>query len=114
MSFLSEVATRVGRIRPFVHDVTIASGIASVVSLVLAYRHRIAVVPGLVFTVLSRVYSLIDEVFHGRRYLRGGADRIEMGSHVATFTGHGVVMPGGWWWFELGCPGVARTLKQLE
>jgi len=96
-----------------VHHITIGCGVGSVVLLVLAYRHRIAVVPALVLTLLSIIYSLVDEVFHWRRYVRAGADRIEMWSHVLILTGHGVMMLGWWLWFELGYPGVADTLRFL-
>ena len=96
-----------------VHHITIACGVASVVLLVLAYRERIAVVPALVFTVLSLLYSLIDEAFHWRRYVQQHSDVVEMWSHVAIFIGHGTMMLGWWWCYEAGYPGVRETLAAL-
>lgn len=96
-----------------VHHITIVCGVASVVLLCLAYSHRAAVIPAAVFTVLSFVYSLIDEGFHWRRYMKDDADRVEMWSHVFIFIGHGTMMLGWWRWYLLGYPGVAETLPRL-
>ncbi len=96
-----------------VHQITIGCGVGSVVALVLAYEHRAAVIPAIVLTAMSILYSLIDEAFHWRRYLRAGADRVEMWSHVGILLGHGIMMLGWWWWYELGYPGVTETLRFL-
>jgi hypothetical protein len=96
-----------------VHQITIACGVASVVLLVIGYAHRAAVIPAGVLTALSILYSLVDEAFHWRRYVRAGADRVEMWSHVGILTGHTIMMAAWWWWYALGYPGVSDTLAQL-
>lgn len=96
-----------------VHHITIACGVGSVVLLVLAYDHRAAVVPALVLTILSFVYSLVDEVFHWRRYTSANADPVEMWSHVGIFVGHGTMMLGWWLWYDTGYAGVRETLQVL-
>ncbi|MCX5746522.1 MAG: hypothetical protein NT062_28935 [Proteobacteria bacterium] len=96
-----------------VHHITIGCGVGSVVLLVLAYDHRWAVIPAIVLTALSVIYSLVDEGFHWRRYVTAGADRVEMWSHVGILVGHGTMMVGWWWWYALGYPGVAPTLGHL-
>ena len=97
-----------------VHHITIFCGIASVVLLVVAYSHPFAAIPAMVFTVLSFVYSLVDEVFHWRRYLSDKADRVEMWSHVFIFVGHGIMMLAWWWYYAQGYPGVRETLEALS
>jgi hypothetical protein len=97
-----------------VHHITIFCGIASVVLLVLAFQHRFAAIPALVFTVLSFIYSLVDEVFHWRRYLADKADRVEMWSHVGIMIGHGTMMAAWWWFYLAGYPGVAETLELMQ
>jgi hypothetical protein len=96
-----------------IHHITIACGVGSVVLLVLAYHARGFAIPALVLTILSFVYSLIDELFHWRRYVRTQADPVEMWSHVAIFVGHGVMMLGWWRCYQLGYPGVRETLAAL-
>ncbi|MCG8416841.1 MAG: hypothetical protein MJE77_02715 [Proteobacteria bacterium] len=96
-----------------VHHITIFCGVSSVVLLCLAYSCRAAVIPAMVFTVLSFVYSLVDEIFHWRRYVSDHADRVEMWSHVFIFVGHGIMMLGWWCCYFLGYPGVAETLAHL-
>lgn len=96
-----------------VHHLTIVCGVASCVLLSLAYGHRGAWVPALVFTVMSFVYSLVDEVFHWRRYAAAASDPVEMWSHLAIFIGHGTMMLGWWRCFQLGYPGVRETLHAL-
>lgn len=93
-----------------VHHITIVCGIASCVLLVLAYSHPGAAIPALVFTILSFVYSLIDEAFHWRRYASGHSDPVEMWSHVGIFVGHGTMMLGWWLFYAAGYPGVRETL----
>jgi hypothetical protein len=93
-----------------VHHITIVCGIASVVLLVLAYDHRGLAIPAFVFTVMSFVYSLVDEVFHWRRYTSDRADPVEMWSHVGIFIGHGTMMLGWWRFYQLGYPGVKEAL----
>jgi hypothetical protein len=97
-----------------VHGITIFCGIGSSVLLCAAYSHRDALwVPAMVLTVLSFVYSFVDEAFHFRRYLNQLSDRVEMSSHVGILTGHGAMMIGWWTWFFDGYKGVAETLLHL-
>lgn len=96
-----------------VHQITIVCGVASCVLLVLAYGRAGVWVPAMVFTVLSFVYSLVDEVFHWRRYVSDQADRVEMWSHVGILVGHGTMMLGWWRFYQLGYPGVRETLAAL-
>jgi hypothetical protein len=96
-----------------VHQITIVCGVGSCVLLVLAYSSRGYAVPAMVLTVLSFVYSLVDEAFHWRRYVSDQADRVEMWSHVFIFIGHGIMMLGWWLFYQLGYPGVTETLRLL-
>lgn len=96
-----------------IHHITIVCGVGSVVLLVLAYDARVFAIPAMVLTVLSFVYSLIDELFHWRRYVRTQADPVEMWSHVGIFIGHGIMMLGWWRCYQLGYPGVRETLSAL-
>jgi hypothetical protein len=93
-----------------VHHITIVCGVASCVLLVLAYDHPACAIPAMVFTVLSFLYSFVDEAFHWRRYMRDHADRVEMWSHVGIFIGHGTMMLAWWRCYQLGYPGVAQVL----
>jgi hypothetical protein len=94
-----------------VHGITIFCGIGSCVLLCAAFaRPRAFWIPAMALTVLSFVYSLVDEVFHWRRYMRRHADRVEMWSHVGIMIGHAVMMIGWWIWFFGGYQGVADTL----
>jgi hypothetical protein len=93
-----------------VHHITIVCGVASCVFLVLAYSYPACAIPAMVFTVLSFVYSFVDEAFHWRRYVRDHADRVEMWSHVGIFIGHGTMMLAWWRCYQLGYPGVAEVL----
>jgi hypothetical protein len=97
-----------------VHHVIIALGVASCVLLCAAYDYpRACGIPAAVITVLSFIYSLVDEVMHWRRYLAQHSDRVEMWSHVLILTGHSVMMVGWWRWFLMGYPGVAETLRSF-
>ncbi len=97
-----------------VHGITIFAGIGSCVLLCGAYTHRHALwIPALVLTVLSFVYSLVDEAFHWRRYVRDRADRVEMCSHVGILVGHATMMSGWWAWFFAGYAGVAETIARF-
>lgn len=97
-----------------VHGITIACGILSTVLLCAAYGHGAGVwIPAMVLTVLSFVYSLVDEAFHWRRYVMAHADRVEMWSHVGILVGHGTMMAAWWVWFFGGYGGVAETLIHL-
>ncbi len=96
-----------------VHHITIVCGVASCVLLVLAYDHPAVAVPAMVFTVLSFVYSLVDEAFHWRRYVSDKADTVEMWSHVGIFIGHLTMMIAWWRCYQLGYPGVKETLAAL-
>lgn len=96
-----------------IHHITIACGVTSCVLLVLAYSHPAAAVPAMVFTILSIVYSLIDEGFHWRRYVSQHSDVVEMWSHVGIFVGHGTMMLGWWLFYRDGYAGVRETLAAL-
>lgn len=97
-----------------VHGITIFCGITSCVLLTAAYHHpRGLWIPAMVLTVLSMVYSLVDEAFHWRRYVRKYSDRVEMWSHVGILLGHSVMMLGWWSWFFRGYGGVPETLRAL-
>ena len=94
-----------------VHAITIFAGIASCVLLCAAYGQPGRFwIPALVLTVISFLYSLVDEAFHWRRYVREHADRVEMWSHVGILVGHGTMMTAWWVWFFAGYPGVEETL----
>jgi hypothetical protein len=97
-----------------VHGITIFCGISSCVLLCAAYEHRGWFwIPAMVLTVLSFIYSLIDEALHWRRYLNKHSDRVEMSSHVGIFIGHLIMMIGWWSWFFQGYPGVEATLAAM-
>ncbi|MES1157679.1 MAG: hypothetical protein ABUL67_01140 [Haliangium ochraceum] len=97
-----------------VHHVIIGCGIASCVLLCAAFSGGTAIaVPALILTVLSFVYSLVDEVMHWRRYLNGKSDAVEMWSHVFILLGHGIMMTGWWLWYARGYAGVPETLAAL-
>jgi hypothetical protein len=97
-----------------VHRVIIALGIGSCVLLCAAYRGGARwAIPALVLTILSFIYSLVDEVMHWRRYLTDRSDPVEMTSHVFILIGHGTLMTGWWLWYAHGYRGVAETLAAL-
>jgi len=96
-----------------VHGITILCGIASCVLMCLAYRQHELWIPALVLTLLSLVYSLVDEAFHWRRYVRQFSDRVEMWSHVGILSGHSTMMVAWWVWFFHGYGGVAETVAAL-
>jgi len=96
-----------------VHAITIACGIGSCVLLCAAYSHSSAWIPAAVLSVLSFVYSLVDEAFHWRRYVRRHSDRVEMWSHVGILVGHGTLMVAWWAWWLGGYAGVGETLAAL-
>lgn len=96
-----------------VHGITIACGIGSCVVLCAAYSRPAFWIPALVLTVLSFVYSLVDEVFHWRRYVQRHSDRVEMWSHVGILVGHGVMMLGWWAWYFQGYQGVREAVAVL-
>jgi hypothetical protein len=97
-----------------VHGITIFCGIASCVLLCVAHSNDAAWVPALVLTILSFIYSLVDEAFHWRRYVRQHSDRVEMWSHVGILVGHGTMMLGWWTWYFQGYPGVSETVAALR
>ena len=97
-----------------VHHITILCGVGSVVLLCLAYERPGFAVPAMVLTILSFVYSLVDEVFHWRRYTSSQADPVEMWSHVGIFIGHGTMMLGWWLFYYLGYPGVSAVLARIS
>jgi hypothetical protein len=97
-----------------VHGITIFCGVGSCVLLTAAFDHpRGLWIPAMVLTALSFVYSLVDEAFHWRRYVRQYSDRVEMCSHVGILIGHALMMIGWWSWFFQGYPGVQETLLRL-
>jgi hypothetical protein len=97
-----------------VHGITIFCGITSCVLLTAAYHHPHGLwIPAMVLTVLAFIYSLVDEAFHWRRYVRKFSDRVEMWSHLGILLGHGVMMLGWWSWFFQGYTGVAETLRHM-
>ncbi len=97
-----------------VHHVIIFLGIGSCVLLCAAYAGGSRYgVPALVLTILSFIYSLVDEVMHWRRYLASKSDVVEMWSHVFILVGHGTMMTGWWLWYAHGYAGVAETLAGL-
>jgi len=97
-----------------VHHVIIALGIGSCVLLCAAYSGgRLYGVPAIVLTILSFIYSLVDEVMHWRRYLSGKSDVVEMWSHVFILLGHGTMMVAWCLWYAGGYRGVAETLASL-
>ncbi|MEO7109076.1 MAG: hypothetical protein ABI183_01450, partial [Polyangiaceae bacterium] len=102
---------QIARAEGLVHHITIACGVGSCVLLCAAYSHPGAFwIPAMVLTVLSFVYSLIDEAFHWQRYVAERSDRVEMWSHLFIFVGHLTMMVAWWRWFFVGYPGVRETL----
>jgi len=99
----------------FVHEITIALGISSIVVLCFGYSHAdFCRIPALVLIAMTIFYSVVDEWMHWRRYLSGHSGRVEMWSHVFIFLGH-IIMSLSWWhWFEEGYPGVVETLRSLH
>jgi len=98
-----------------VHGITILCGIGSCVLLTAAYHARVFFgIPAFVLTVLSFFYSVVDEVFHWRRYVFHKSDRVEMWSHVGIFVGHLTMMVAWWAWFFDGYRGVAETLAAFR
>ncbi|HYQ42447.1 MAG TPA: hypothetical protein VER11_10765 [Polyangiaceae bacterium] len=98
-----------------VHGITILCGIGSCILLTAAYHERVLFgIPAMVLTVLSFFYSVVDEVFHWRRYVFRKSDRVEMWSHVGIFVGHLTMMTAWWVWFFDGYRGVAETLAVLR
>jgi hypothetical protein len=101
----------IGEGEGLVHRVTIVFGVASCVLLCAAYEHRALLwIPAAVATVLSFVYSLVDEAFHWRRYVAAHSDRVEMASHALILFGHATMMLGWWRWFALDYAGVTATV----
>lgn len=98
-----------------VHSITIFCGVGSCVLLTAAYHApRVLWIPAMVLTVLSFFYSIVDEVFHWRRYVIAQADRVEMWSHVGILVGHSIMMLGWWSWFFAGYPGAEETVLALR
>jgi len=101
------------RAEGLVHGITIFCGISSCVLLCAAYpMPELMWIPAMVMTVLSFVYSLVDEAMHWQRYMGEHADRVEMWSHLGIFIGHGVMMVAWWAWFFDGYAGVSETLAR--
>jgi hypothetical protein len=98
-----------------VHRIIILAGVTSCVLLCAAYSGGTAyAVAALVLTIVSFIYSLVDEAMHWRRYLSGSSDQVEMWSHVFILIGHGVMMAGWWLWYWRGYAGVPETLAALD
>ena len=103
------------RAEGLVHGITIFCGIGSTVLLCAAHSWGASLwIPAMVLTILSFVYSLIDEAFHWRRYVSQHSDRVEMWSHVGIFVGHSTMMLAWWLWYFGGYEGVAETLVALH
>jgi hypothetical protein len=97
-----------------VHHIIIGCGIGSCVLLCAAYPTPSNLqIPALILTLLSFIYSFVDEVMHWRRYLTAKSDVVEMWSHVFILIGHGMMMLGWWLWYYGGYQGVAVTLAAL-
>jgi hypothetical protein len=97
-----------------VHGITIFAGITSCMLLCVAYQHGGTTwIPAMVLTLISLLYSLVDEAFHWRRYVKEHADRVEMWSHVGILIGHSTMMIAWWAWFFAGYGGVRETLAYL-
>ena len=75
---------------------------------------RAFAIPAMVLTLLSFLYSLIDEVFHWRRYASQQSDPVEMWSHVGIFVGHLTMMMAWWSWFLGGYAGVPEILDAFR
>jgi hypothetical protein len=103
------------RAEGLVHAVTIFCGVASCVLLCASYGagRDAFFIPATVLTVLSFVYSLVDEAFHWHRYWSASSDRVEMWSHVGILVGHGTMMAAWWTWCFTGYAGVAETLARI-
>lgn len=102
------------RAEGLVHGITIFCGIGSTVLLCAAYSLGTSLwIPAMVLTILSIVYSLVDEAFHWRRYVTQRSDRVEMWSHLGILVGHSTMMLGWWLWYFGGYAGVAETLLAL-
>jgi hypothetical protein len=98
-----------------VHRIIILAGVTSCILLCAAYSGGATyAIPALVLTILSFIYSLVDEAMHWRRYLSGKSDPVEMWSHVFILIGHGVMMAGWWLWYWRGYAGVRETLAALD
>jgi hypothetical protein len=98
-----------------VHSITIFCGVGSVVLLCAAHsRPGLFWIPAMVLTVLSFVYSMVDEIFHWRRYVEQRSDRVEMWSHVGILVGHGTLMLAWWVWFFGGYVGASETVAVLR
>ncbi len=102
------------RAEGLVHGITIFCGIGSCILLCAAYGAREqCFIPATVLTVLSFVYSLVDEAFHWHRYWSSHSDRVEMWSHLGILIGHGIMMAAWWVWAYQGYAGVAETLARV-
>lgn len=98
-----------------VHHIIIFAGILSCLLLCAAWlAPGVFMIPALLLTVLSFVYSLFDEALHWRRYLTKDSDPVEMWSHVFILIGHGTMMLAWWRWYFLGYPGVDQTFAALS
>ena len=103
------------RAEGLVHKVTIFCGASSCILLCAAYGHRgLFFIPATVLTVLSFVYSLVDEGFHWHRYWSRSSDRVEMWSHLFILIGHGTMMAAWWGWAYGGYVGVFEVLVALR
>ncbi len=104
------------RAEGLVHGITIFCGIASCILLCASYGggRGTFFIPATVFTLLSFVYSLVDEAFHWHRYWSASSDRVEMWSHVFILIGHGTMMMAWWLWAYRGYAGVAETIARVS
>ena len=105
----------IARAEGLVHGITIFCGIGSCVLLCAAFEARaLFFIPATVLTILSFVYSLVDEVFHWHRYWTQNSDPVEMWAHLGILIGHGTMMGAWWLWAWEGYPGVAEALAVLS
>jgi hypothetical protein len=102
------------RAEGLVHGITIFCGISSCICLTAAYQNRgVFWIPAMVLTVLSIIYSLVDEAFHWRRYVTHHSDPVEMWCHVGILIGHLIMMTAWWSWYFEDYVGVSETLRAL-
>jgi hypothetical protein len=103
----------IARAEGLVHAITIFCGVGSCVLLCASFGARdVCFVPATVLTLLSFVYSLVDEAFHWHRYWTTRSDVVEMWSHLFILVGHGTMMAAWWLWCLGGYAGVAETLAR--
>ena len=110
----SEYKEAISQGEDLVHGMTILCGIGSCVLLSAAGPlGTLAAIPAAILTALSIIYSLIDEVFHWRRYTSGGSETTEMWSHLGILIGHSCLMTAWWMWYLDDYRGVREVLAMF-